>query len=143
MDNLLQKAVDIALRAHSGQRDKVGMPYAGHVMRVMNAGRTEAEKIVGILHDVVEDTDWTFERLAGEGFPPHIIEALRCVTKLSDDEPYESFIDRVRTNPLARAVKINDLTDNLDLRRLPELTDSDIARMRKYLAAYRTLTQPE
>ncbi len=123
-----------------GQEDKSGMPYAGHVMRVMAAGRTEDEKIVGVLHDVVEDTEWTFEQLADEGFPPHIVDALRCVTKLSEEEPYDEFIERVKSNPLATAVKINDLTDNMDVRRYRELTDWDVRRLRKYLSAYRYLT---
>ncbi len=140
MEQLLAKAIKIALAAHEGQTDKSGMPYSGHVMRVMQAGRTIDEKIVGVLHDIVEDTDWTFKRLLAEGFPPHIVNALRCVTKLSDDEPYDKFIERIKSNPLARAVKINDLTDNMDVRRYTELTDWDIKRLEKYLKAYRELT---
>ena len=127
------------MQAHAGQVDKAGMPYAGHVMRVMQAGRTIDEKIVGVLHDLVEDTDWTFEALLAEGFPTHIIDAPRCVTKLSDDEPYDAFIQRVKTNPLAVAVKINDLTDNMDIRRLSDITENDVQRLRKYLKAYRNL----
>ena len=138
MDQLLAKAVTIALEAHKDATDKAGMPYAGHIMRVMQAGRTNDEKIVGVLHDLVEDTDWTFDMLLEE-FPPHIVDALRCVTKISEDEPYEEFIKRVKTNPLAVAVKINDLTDNMDIRRLPDLTDKDVQRLRKYLQAYRLL----
>ena len=139
MDQLLAKAVTIALEAHKDATDKAGMPYAGHVMRVMQAGRTIDEKIVGVLHDIVEDTPWTFEALLAEGFPLHIVDALRCVTKISDDEPYEQFIERVKTNPLAVAVKINDLTDNMDIRRLADITDKDAIRLRKYLKAYREL----
>ena len=139
MDQLLAKAIEIALEAHKGATDKAGMPYTGHIMRVMQAGRTFDEKIVGVLHDIVEDTHWTFDMLLEEGFPPHIVDALRCVTKISDDEPYEQFIERVKTNPLAVAVKINDLTDNMDIRRLPDLTDKDVQRLRKYLQAYRLL----
>ena len=104
MNQLLSKAINIAMQAHAGQVDKAGMPYIGHVMRVMQAGQTIDEKIVGVLHDVVEDTTWTFDALLAEGFPVHIVDALRCVTKLSDDEPYASFINRVKTNPLAIAV---------------------------------------
>lgn len=140
MENLLSKAITLALKAHEGQVDKSGMPYAGHVMRVMAAGRTADEKIVGVLHDVVEDTDWTFDALLAEGFPTHIVDAIRCVTKLSDSEPYDEFIERVKTNPLAVAVKINDLTDNMDIRRYKELSESDVKRLRKYLKAYRELT---
>ncbi|MBR3939319.1 MAG: phosphohydrolase [Bacteroidales bacterium] len=139
MENLLSKAIILAFKAHEGQVDKSGMPYVNHVMRVMTAGRTENEKIVGVLHDVVEDTHWTFDELLAEGFPSHIVDALRCVTKLSDDEPYDEFIERVKTNPLAVAVKINDLTDNMDVRRYKELTEWDIKRLRKYLSAYQVL----
>jgi (p)ppGpp synthase/HD superfamily hydrolase len=127
------------MQAHKGATDKAGMPHIGHVMRVMQAGRTIDEKIVGVLHDIVEDTHWTFDMLSEDGFPPHIVDALRCVTKISDDEPYEEFIKRVKTNPLAVAVKINDLTDNMDIRRLSELTDKDVQRLHKYLQAYREL----
>ena len=141
MSELLAKAINIAVEAHKEQVDKVGMPYLGHVMRVMLSGRTDAEKIVGVLHDVVEDTDWTFDALIEEGFPIEIVDALRCVTKISDDEPYDDFIERVKTNPLAVAVKINDLIDNLDVRRLNEITDKDVMRMRKYLKAYKELTK--
>ena len=76
-----------------------------------------------------------------EGFPVHIIDALRCVTKLSDNEPYDEFIERVKTNPLAVAVKINDLTDNMDVRRYKELSDRDVKRLKKYLKAYHELTK--
>ncbi len=141
MNQLLSKAINIAMQAHAGQVDKAGMPYIGHVMRVMQAGKTIDEKIVGVLHDVVEDTTWTFDALLAEGFPVHIVDALRCVTKLSDDEPYESFINRVKTNPLAVAVKITDLTDNMDIRRLQTLTDADVQRLRKYLKAYQSLVK--
>ena len=140
MDQLLARAISIALEAHRGATDKAGMPYAGHIMRVMQAGRTIDEKIVGVLHDLVEDTHWTFDMLLEEGFPPHIVDALRCVTKISEDEPYEEFIKRVKTNPLAVAVKINDLTDNMDIRRLSDLTDKDVQRLRKYLKAYKELS---
>ena len=123
MEKILSKAITLALKAHEGQVDKSGMPYAGHIMRVMAAGRTMDEKIVGILHDVIEDTLWTFDALFAEGFLMHIVDALRCVTKLTDDEPYNEFIGRVKTNPLAVAVKINDLTDNMDVRRYKEFSD--------------------
>ncbi len=139
MEKLLAKAINLAMQAHAGQTDKAGMPYIGHVMRVMQAGRTIDEKIAGVLHDLVEDTPWTFEALLAEGFPAHIIDALRCVTKLSEEEPYEEFILRVKSNPLAVAVKINDLTDNMDIRRLAEINDKDVQRLRKYLKAYREL----
>ncbi|MBR5491524.1 MAG: phosphohydrolase [Alistipes sp.] len=141
MEKLLSQAITLALKAHEEQVDKSGMPYAGHIMRVMAACRTMDEKIVGVLHDVVEDTDWTFDALLEEGFPVHIVDALRCITKLSDDEPYDEFIGRVKTNPLAVAVKINDLADNMDIRRYKELSDWDVKRLKKYLKAYHELTK--
>ena len=136
----LERAIEIATKAHQGQFDKAGRDYIGHPLRVMEMGKAEEEKIVGVLHDVIEDTDWTFEKLAEEGFSQEIISALRCVTKLSENENYDDFIDRVKKNPLAVAVKINDLTDNMDIRHLPYLSDKDVKRLKKYLKAYKRLT---
>ena len=95
----LERAIEIAREAHAGQHDKAGKDYILHPVRVMKRGRTEEEKIAGVLHDVIEDSDWTFEMLEEEGFPSGVIEALRCVTKLSEDEDYDHFIARVLTNP--------------------------------------------
>lgn len=136
----LERAIEIATEAHKGQVDKAGNEYIGHPLRVMEMGKTLEEKIVGVLHDVVEDTDWTFERLEAEGFAPEVIAALRCVTKTSENENYDDFIGRVKKNPLAVAVKINDLSDNMDIRRLPYLSDKDVKRLKKYLKAYKRLT---
>ena len=136
----IERAIQIATEAHKGQFDKAGREYIGHPIRVMEMGKTEEEKIVGVLHDVIEDTDWTFEKLAEEGFSDEVIAALRCVTKISENENYDDFIDRVKKNPLAVAVKINDLTDNMDIRRLPYLSDKDVKRLKKYLKAYKRLT---
>lgn len=140
----LQKAIEIATQAHAGQVDKAGNEYIGHPLRVMEMGKTEEEKIVGVLHDVIEDTDWTFERLEAEGVSKEVIDALRCVTKVSENENYDDFIERVKKNPLAVAVKLNDLSDNMDIRRLPYLSDKDVKRLKKYLEAYKKLIgEPE
>lgn len=136
----LERAIEIATEAHRGQLDKAGCDYIGHPLRVMAAGRSIEEKIAGVLHDVVEDSGWTFGMLEAEGFSAEIIEALRCVTKLSESEPYDKFIARIKGNPLAVAVKLNDLTDNMDIRRLPYLSDKDVKRLKKYLKAYKQLT---
>ena len=135
----LERAIEIATQAHEGQVDKAGNAYIGHPLRVMAMGKTEQEKIAGVLHDIVEDTPWTFEMLEAEGFAPEIIAALKCVTKISENEDYDDFIERVKKNPLAVAVKINDLTDNMDIRRLPYLSDKDVKRLKKYLKAYKKL----
>lgn len=136
----LERAIEIATETHRGQFDKAGNDYIEHPLRVMAAGETLEEKIVGVLHDVVEDGDWTFDELLQEGFSSKVVEALRCVTKLSENEPYDKFIARVKTNPLAVRVKLNDLTDNMDIRRLPYLSDKDVKRLKKYLKAYKQLT---
>ena len=136
---MLQKAIDIATKAHEGQVDKAGQPYIDHPLRVMNMGTTDEEKIVGALHDVVEDSNWTFEELAAEGFSNEVVDALRCITKLSENEPYDKVIQRVKANPLAAKVKLYDLTDNMDIRRLAYISEKDVKRLRKYLKAYRQL----
>ena len=100
----LERAIEIARQAHAGQVDKGGADYIGHPLRVMEMCKTEEEKIVGILHDVVEDSDWTFEMLEAEGFSPEVIEALRCVAKLCEEEDNDNLMLRDK-NKLA--IKIN------------------------------------
>ena len=136
----LERAIEIARKAHDGQFDKAGMDYINHPLRVMEKGLTENEKIVGVLHDVVEDSDWTFEMLMAEGFSDDVIDALKCVTKLSKDEAYDEFIKRVMRNELAMRVKVKDLEDNLDLSRITDVTQIDIERGAKYYAAHDKLT---
>ena len=93
---------------------------------------------MAVLHDIVEDTDVSFEDLRDEGFSKTIIEALRCVTKL-DGENYEDFIERISHNRLAITVKLADLEDNMDLSRLPKVTDTDLERVEKYKRAKKYL----
>jgi (p)ppGpp synthase/HD superfamily hydrolase len=135
----LNRSIEIATKAHEGATDKYGAPYINHVTRVMNMGETVDEKIVGILHDVIEDTHWTFEDIEKEGFSKEVIDALKCVTKISENEDYSEFIHRVKINPLAVKVKLNDLRDNMDIRRMPEVLESDLKRLNKYLKAYNEL----
>jgi (p)ppGpp synthase/HD superfamily hydrolase len=138
---MIEKAIQIAMNAHQGQVDKNGQPYILHVMRVGLRGRTENEKILGILHDVVEDSHWTLEMLAQEGFSAIILSALECLTKKTEDEPYEDFIDRVKKNELAISVKLNDLEDNMDIRRMHLIQEKDVKRLNKYLKAYKELAE--
>jgi len=130
------KAIEIAVSAHKGQKDKSGAEYILHPLRVMERGKTEVEKICGVLHDVVEDSDWTFEKLEREGFSAEVIGTLRCVSKKSEDEDYEKFIDRIIQNPIAVQIKINDLLDNMNVTRFKELNEWDLKRLNKYLKAY-------
>src|SRR5438309_472828 len=112
----LDDAIVLAVQAHHGQVDKVGQPYSLHVLRVMLALQFLAERIAGVLHDIVEDTPYTLEMLRDMGYPEEVLEALDCLTR-RPEETYEQFVDRLKPNALARRVKIADLEDNMDLRR--------------------------
>lgn len=111
---LLEWAIAYAVEAHRGQTDLGGEPYILHALRVMEAGATYAQKIVGVLHDVIEDCGgWgAHSRLTDALEPvPGLLEALEAITK-RPHEPYARYIRRVATDPLARPVKIADLHDN-------------------------------
>lgn len=141
----LERAIAIAVEAHKGQTDKAGAPYILHPLRVMQSLDTDLERIVGVLHDVVEDgPGWTFERLEGEGFGADVLDALRLVTKRPEDEgkdidTYLRFVRRTLSNPVAHRVKIADIRDNLDLTRLSEITERDVVRLTRYTVALRAL----
>lgn len=137
-DELLNKAIKIAQKAHKGQTDKFGTPYIGHVIRVMNAGKTYDEKIVGVLHDVIEDCqEITLDHLLQEGFPNEIVFAIECLTKNPSDQDYTEFVKQTEKSPLAVSVKINDLQDNMNLTRFNRpMTEKDMNRLNKYLTAY-------
>lgn len=133
----LEKAIHIAVDAHKGAVDKGGRPYILHPLSVMQRLTTDTERIVAVLHDVVEDTDWTLDRLRQEGFDEEVITALDGVTRRSG-ETYEDFIKRAASNPISRRVKIADLEDNLDpTRRLDDPKSYDL--IARYKKALRTL----
>jgi (p)ppGpp synthase/HD superfamily hydrolase len=136
----LQRALEIAVEAHKSQKQKDGTPYALHPIRLSLSLGSEEQKIVALLHDVVEDTDWTFDDLEREGFSENIMGALRLLTH-TDGSPYDEYIERLASNPLAKAVKKSDLTDNMDLKRIPEPTEKDFARLQKYHRAWRVLNR--
>ena len=137
-DELLNKAIKIAQKAHKGQTDKFGTPYIGHVIRVMNAGKTYDEKIVGVLHDVIEDCpEITLDYLLQQGFPNEIVFAIECLTKNLSDQDYTEFVKQTEKSPLAVSVKMNDLQDNMNLTRFNRpMTEKDMNRLNKYLTAY-------
>jgi len=134
----LEKAIIIAAKAHVGQIDKAGEPYILHPLRMMLRLSSTEERITAILHDVVEDSEITFEDLRAEGFTEKIIEAVRSVTKKSG-ESYDDFIKRAAANPIAKRVKLADLEDNSNLSRIKNPTDSDLKRMEKYRKAIETI----
>lgn len=134
----LERAIQIAVAAHAGQVDKAGAPYILHPLRMMMRGRTPEEQTVAVLHDVVEDSDWTLDRLRAEGFSEAVVTAIDHLTR-RDDETYDAFVARAAKHPLARWVKLLDLEDNMDVRRLDTLTEKDQARLSRYLRARKAL----
>jgi (p)ppGpp synthase/HD superfamily hydrolase len=121
----LDAALLIAVKAHSEQKDKAGKPYILHPLRLMNQCVTDEERIVAILHDVIEDSDVTLAQLVGSGFTSAVTEAVDCLTK-NNGEIYSDFIARVATNDLAKKIKIKDIKDNLDVSRLKSLSKNDL-----------------
>ena len=140
-DELFDRAMQIAIRAHMGQKDKAGRDYVMHPIRVAERCKDPRAKIVALLHDTIEDTPVTAEYLRGEGFPEEIVRGVLSVTKLNDDEEYDDFVAKAAENAIGREVKIADLEDNMDIRRLKEINDKDVERLRKYLRAWQYLTK--
>ena len=146
---LTKKAILVAFRAHEGQTDKAGMPYVLHPVHLAEQMETEDTCVVALLHDVVEDSDTTFEDLEKEGFTDVQLEALRLLTRdesergLSEEEKdrrYFEYVEKIKSNPIARAVKIADLKHNMDKSRLQTVTEKDEKRYTKYSKALSALT---
>lgn len=136
---LIELAVELAVEAHRGQTDKYNQPYILHVLGVAGRCRSTDEKIVAFLHDVVEDTSTTCDDLLTMGFDERIVQAVDCLTRRKG-ENYRSFVLRIAPNPLARAVKLADLEDNMDVRRSNRpMNVKDAARMEKYRNAWQLL----
>lgn len=131
-------AANIMLRQHYGQKDKGGKDYFFHPMRVSDSCTMIEEKIVALLHDTVEDTDMTFNKLERYGFTQEIIEGVKAVTR-QDGESYADFIARAAEDEIGREVKIADLEDNMNVTRLADLDEKDLHRLKKYLHAWRYL----
>jgi (p)ppGpp synthase/HD superfamily hydrolase len=127
----LERAIAIAATAHAGQLDKAGQPYILHPLRVMLTLSSEEERIVGVLHDVVEDTDLSLIDLEQEGFSKVIVDAVQALTKLPGETRMEAAV-RAAQNPIARRVKLADNADNMDLSRIPNPTEADFARIEEY-----------
>ena len=136
--NLIEKAISIALEAHKGQTDKYGQPYVLHPLRLMHRFRDLELQTIAILHDVVEDSDWTLDQLRSEGFSECVVGTVDALTR-RDDESYESLIDRAADNLLAKQVKLADLEDNMDIRRMKAIGEADHERLNRYRRAYEKL----
>jgi len=139
----LERAIEIAVRAHSGQRDKAGDVYILHSLRVMLGLLSADARIAAVLHDVVEDTAITIDYLRGEGFSEQVLTAVDLLTKRKDED-YAVFIERVAQDSIARLVKVADLKDNMDLSRLGRKpSEKDLERQAKYAKALARLMAGE
>ena len=134
----LERAIEIAVRAHSGEVDKAGRPYILHPLSLMLEFDDLDAMITAVLHDTVEDSDVTLGKLKAEGFPDAVLAAVEALTR-REDESYEEFISRLRSDPLARRVKLADLEHNMDLRRIESLSSDDLERVEKYHRSWREL----
>lgn len=131
---LTSLALKIAEQAHAGQVDKSGVPYIQHPLHVAEEMPDELCCAAALLHDVVEDTDWTLEDLASAGIPSPVLEALSLLTH-EPGTPYLEYVARLKHHPIARQVKLADLRHNSDLSRLSEVTERDLSRWKRYQKA--------
>jgi (p)ppGpp synthase/HD superfamily hydrolase len=135
--DMTKKAMKLAYDAHLGKTDKYGIPYIYHPAHVAEQMRTEEETTAALLHDVVEDTGVTLEQLAGAGFPPAVVEAVRLLTH-EDGTDYMDYVARLKPDSIAKAVKLADLAHNSDTSRIGGgLTEEDRQRLEKYGRAKR------
>ena len=129
-----KKALRLCFDAHKEQEDKSGLPYVFHPFHLAEQMQDETTTIVALLHDVVEDTDYTLEELKKEGFGDVVIDALALLTH-DDDTPYMDYVARIKENPVAKAVKLADLAHNSDLSRMDTIDEKVMERYRNYQEA--------
>jgi (p)ppGpp synthase/HD superfamily hydrolase len=136
--SLLEQAITLAVRVHAGQKDRYGEPYILHPLRVMCRMTTDTERVAAVLHDVVEDSPLSLDDLHVQGFPRDVVEIVDHLTK-REGESYEQLIGRAASHPVALRVKMADLEDNMDVRRLRCVTSADAERLERYRAAWHRL----
>jgi (p)ppGpp synthase/HD superfamily hydrolase len=134
----LEDAIELAVKAHRGQKDKYGRPYILHPLSLMLKMESDEQMTAAVLHDVVEDTSVTLEDLKREGFGPRILEAVDSLSR-REGESYEDYIERLSGNPAAVKVKLADLEHNMLLTRMPDISEADIPRLARYLRAWKKL----
>ena len=137
----VEAARALAERMHEGQTDKAGLPYITHPMRVAGRLETPEAKVVGWLHDTVEDTPLTLEEVEAR-FGPETAAAVDAVSR-REGEPWQDYLCRAKANPVARQVKISDLIDNSNLGRIPHITLKDVDRQKKYNRALRFMLEED
>ena len=135
-----KKAMRLCFKAHKDQTDKSGLPYVFHPFHLAEQMRDEDTTIVALLHDVVEDSDYTLDDLAEMGFSARVIAAIALMTH-ADDVPYMDYVAEIKKNPIARAVKLADLAHNSDLSRLDSVDENALQRVEKYKKAMNLLTE--
>ena len=133
-----RRAMKLCFEAHRDQTDRSGLPYVFHPFHLAEQMTDEATTITALLHDVVEDTDYTLEDLRAMGFPPEALDAIELMTH-DPAVPYLDYVAKIKTNPIARAVKLADLRHNSDLTRLDAVDDQALARVEKYHRAIQLL----
>ena len=132
--SMVDLALSIARQAHEGQLDKAGVDYIEHPIYVASQVDTEEEKAVALLHDVIEDSSVTAEELLNAGLPETVVTAIQILSKKKGQD-YQTYLENVKSNSLARVVKLADLKHNSDLSRLSSVTDKDLERFEKYKKA--------
>ena len=132
--SMVDLALSIARKAHEGQLDKAGVDYIEHPIYVASQVDTEEEKAVALLHDVIEDSPVSAEELLQAGLPETVVTAVQVLTKKKEQD-YQTYLETVKKNPLARVVKLADLKHNSDLSRLSSITEKDRERLKKYKKA--------
>lgn len=137
---LTKKAMKLCYEAHKNQKDKGGMPYVFHPFHLAEQMTTEETAIAALLHDVVEDTEITLDDIAEMGFPSSVIDALALLTHKGSIQ-YMDYVAKIKSNPIALAVKLADLRHNSDLTRLNCVDERALERARKYHAAIELLEQ--
>ena len=136
---MIDIALSIAKKAHAGQVDKAGVDYIQHPLYVASQVKTEQEKTVALLHDVIEDSDVTVDDLLASGLSNEVVTAVQILTK-KEGQSYQEYLEKVKSNNLARVVKLADLKHNSDLSRLKSVTNTDYERVKKYKNAIRYLS---
>lgn len=135
-----KKAMKLCFQAHKEQTDKSGIPYVFHPIHLAEQMKDEDTTVVALLHDVVEDTDYTMEDLKAMGFNQRVLEAIQLMTH-AEGEPYMDYVARIKTNPIAKAVKLADLAHNSDITRMDVVDEKAKARVAKYAQAIQLLNE--
>ena len=132
--SMVDLALSIARQAHEGQLDKAGVNYIEHPIYVASQVATEEGKAVALLHDVIEDSHYTAEELLQAGLPETVVTAVQILSNKKGQD-YQTYLENVKSNSLARVVKLADLKHNSDLSRLSSITEKDRERLKKYKKA--------